>query len=124
MNDKPESLVTGVCIIAMYVTDLERSLRFYVDELGFQEKQAMPPGIIVESGNASLYIEGGMKECAVTEGRAKCAPTFETRSVRRAHALLKENGLQVSELQIFGETFATFIVADPDGNLIEFAGAP
>ncbi|HHH76049.1 MAG TPA: hypothetical protein ENL03_03375 [Phycisphaerae bacterium] len=43
--------------LAIYVTDLDKSKAFYIDQLGFEEGEEMQPGILLRSGDVTLYIE-------------------------------------------------------------------
>ena len=52
--------ITGLNVIAVYVTDLDTSVEFYTSMLGFvQSKIKMPPGILLETKDTMLYIEAG-----------------------------------------------------------------
>lgn len=56
---------------------------------------------------------------------AEFSPCFATDGVKAAYQSLKAAGVRiVGEYQEFGPQFAFFRVSDPDGNLIEIAGAP
>lgn len=118
--------VTGVAVIAVYVTDLERAHAFYTNVLGLYEKAPMPPGVMLGAGDTTIYLEGGR------EGRAAAgldAPTvslcFDTPSVRATWEALQAEGVVV--VDPYGELspeFAMFRIEDPDGNVIEFVGKP
>lgn len=86
----------------------------------------MPPGVLLKSGDITLYIEGGRRlREGEARGFAEFSPCFATDSVRRSYEILSNAGVQiVKEYQEFGPTFALFQIADPDGNLIEIAGEP
>ena len=60
----PTGLVTGLQVIAVYVSDLDRARGFYEGLLGFRETGAMPPGVVVSSGGVSLYLEPGRTNVA------------------------------------------------------------
>jgi len=120
--------VSGLNAVAVYVADLERAKAFYVGHLGFRPCGEMPPGILLSAGDVTIYIEGGRKpksaapliECEV----GFCLETAAG-SVKDAHAKLSAAGATIIEdYQEFAPTFAMFRIADPDGNVIEFAGKP
>jgi hypothetical protein len=53
------------------------------------------------------------------------SPCFASDSVREAYETLKEAGVKfVEDYNQSTDTFAMFRIADPDGNVIEFAGKP
>ena len=74
----------------------------------------------------TLYHEAGRKNRgAESRGFSEFSPCFATASVKQAYELLKSAGVTiVEEYQEYAPTFALFKIADPDGNLIEFAGQP
>ena len=118
--------VTGLAVLAVYVTDLERAKSFYVDMLGFEEAGPMDPGFCLSAGDLTLYLEPGRKafDKRVSE-YPEASPCFTTDSVKGAFMKLREAGVKiVSEYLQFGEEFGMFRIADPDGNVIEFAGTP
>ena len=125
-NLRRRSLVTGVNVIAIYVADLERAKRFYVDTLGLAERGGMAPGVVLSVGETTVYLEAG-RTGSVDPGIS--LPTvsicFDTPSVRAAFDELKAKSVRVvEELRSVGDDFAMFRIADPDGNVVEFAGKP
>ena len=119
-------LITDIQLAAVYVTDLDAAKAFYIDILGFEPGTDMPPGMIVNSGKAALYLEPGRTKKAEEPGTAtEVSAVFATESVKQAHSNLKEQGVtMVGEYQQFGDDFAFFRFADPDGNVHEFGGKP
>ncbi len=43
--------IRGINVLAVYVSDLERSKAFYTEILGFEEGDEVDPGILLKSGN-------------------------------------------------------------------------
>ena len=92
----------------------------------------MPPGTLLKSGEAMLYLEAGRKGRKGRKGRTDLPRTqlevsavFGTESVARARDHLEQQGVKlVGEYQQFGDDFAFFRFADPDGNVHEFGGKP
>ncbi|MBD3277920.1 MAG: hypothetical protein GF388_06450 [Candidatus Aegiribacteria sp.] len=113
-------------VLAVYVTDIARSEAFYRDHLGFEKVADLEPGILMEAGEVKLFLEGCReKQRSEKPATAEFSPWFSTDSVRGAYHALKKAGVPIStEYQEFAPTFALFRISDPDGNLIEFAGAP
>jgi len=118
--------VKDLNVLAIYVTDLERSREFYSKQLGFESAGEMPPGILLKSGQVTLYLEGGRKtKRSETSPATEFSPCFAVDSVKAAHDALRAAGVRVvTAYQEFAPTFALFRIADPDGNLIEYAGTP
>ena len=58
-GDKADGLVTGLQVLAVYVSELERARSFYEGLLGFKETGSMPPGVALSSGGVMLYLEPG-----------------------------------------------------------------
>lgn len=131
-----------LCIqdVMVFVRDLETSLRFYVDKLGFQliaDRRFLSPEDV-----ASGYPLGGWVEVAPPDGSANLtlvAPTpdrpeyqliggnrwvlFMTEDVHAKYREWSERGvyfLSEPEKPVWGGTFARF--EDPDGNLFGLEG--
>ncbi len=122
----PSCEVTGLNVIAVYVEDLERAKTFYIEHLGFKESaDEMPPGIMLEGGSVSLYLEGGRNSGTADADKSEFSPCFAVASVKKSYDALKQAGVcLLMDYQEFAPTFAMFRFADPDGNAIEIAGAP
>ncbi len=119
-------LVTGFQVAAVYTSDLDRARRFYVDMLGLEERGAMAPGVLLGVGSFTLYLEGGRVSGA---GAGMVSPTislcFDSSSIRAAYDKLRQAEVAVvEEYREYSPEFAMFRVADPDGNVLEFAGRP
>jgi catechol 2,3-dioxygenase-like lactoylglutathione lyase family enzyme len=118
--------VTGLAVIGIYVTDIKKATGFYVELLGFEVVAEMPPGLMLSAGGLTLYLEGGRK------GRATAgldAPTtsacLTTGSVKATWERMRKASVPVIETyREPADGFAMFRVEDPDGNVVEIAGAP
>jgi catechol 2,3-dioxygenase-like lactoylglutathione lyase family enzyme len=118
--------VTGLAVVAIYAGDIKKAMAFYVDQLGFEVAAEMPPGLLLSAGELTVYLEGGRK------GRANAgldAPTtsacFTSGSVKATWERLRRASVPV--IEVYKEPapgFAMFRVEDPDGNVVEVAGAP
>ena len=124
MSDTP--LVTDIQLIAVYVTDLDRAVTFYTDILGFTKGTDMPPGLILNSGKAMIYLEPGRTETDTEPNTTReVSAVFATKSVAAARKHLEDkNVTMIGDYQQFGDDFAFFRFADPDGNVHEFGGRP
>jgi len=121
-----EPIVTGIQVIGIYSTDLERARKFYVELLGLTVKQEMPPGLLLAAGDTTIYLEGG-RRLAVDPGLfgASTSVCFAAASIKKAYARLKASGAHIVEPYTeMAPDFAMFQIADPDGLVVEFAGKP
>jgi predicted enzyme related to lactoylglutathione lyase len=120
--------VNDLNTLAVYVTDLERAQAFYVEQLGFQPCDQMPPGVLLKAGEVTLYLEGGRKpksSSPLSESEVSFCLQTAAGGVKNAYEKLRSAGVAVvKDYQEFAPTFAAFRIADPDGNVIEFAGQP
>lgn len=122
----PTVQVTGLNVISIYVSDLERAEAFYRDHLGFEKADDMPPGVVMKAGDVILYLEGS-RQAQPDRGHtgSEFAICFACDSVRTASEELRKAGVTfVSDYEEHAPTFAFFQIEDADGNVIEFAGAP
>lgn len=115
--------VKDISVLALYVKDMGKSQEFYRHYLGFEKCQDMEPGVLMQAGQVTIYLEE--QSGGEYRGGSGFCPCFETESIRTSYEALREAGVTVKmEYREFGPSFAMFRIADPDGNLIEFAGAP
>ena len=122
----PTVVVNDMHVLAIYVTDLEKSEAFYSEHLGFKKIQDMSPGILMKAGEITLYLEAGRAEdrdkSSSTTGFCPC---FATDSIKTSFEAISDTGIPIaSSYQEFDPSFAFFRIRDPEGNLIEFAGTP
>lgn len=123
-DDRP--LVRGLAVGAVYVTDLDRSRRFYEGLLGLQFLCEMAPGVLLSAGDSQIYLEGG-RTAAATPGMQSVGTSlcFDCASVRLATSRLMEAGIPiVDEYRELAADFAMLRVQDPDGNVVELVGKP
>ena len=120
------ALVTGLNLIGVYVTDLKQAMHFYIDLLGFSDAGEMGPGRLLQSDEVTLYLEPGRKQPrAVAADVAEITACFKSHSVKTAFEQLQRQQLSFTmKYTEFSSDFCMFIVRDPDGNNIEFAGKP
>ena len=58
-TEQPTVQVTGLQVVAIYVSELERARAFYCGHLGFRQTGEMPPGIMLDAGGTTVYLEAG-----------------------------------------------------------------
>jgi catechol 2,3-dioxygenase-like lactoylglutathione lyase family enzyme len=126
-----QNLITGFQVLSIYVSDLARAVDFYTNVLGMETDEQYPPheakkGIILKAGGLMIYLEGGRSATNDPGMTANTiSPTFTTDSIRAAYEAIKaKNAPFVEDYYEESPDFAMFRVADPDGNIIEFAGKP
>lgn len=111
--------------ICLFVTDLERSLDFYCNQLGFTQMfeenypQFRLHNVYLRIG-PSQFIElfGNLPEIDNSKASIKhfCLHVDDARA---AHAELAAKGLPVSDVRIGSAKCVMFNLTDPDGNVIE-----
>lgn len=118
--------VTGLQVISVFCSDLQKSKNFYIDHLGFKQMQDMPPGVLLSAGELTVYLEPGRQSRTSKPLKfPEVSPCFDCGSVKEAFRDLKDAGITiVSDYVEYGPQFAMFKIADPDGNVIEFGGNP
>jgi catechol 2,3-dioxygenase-like lactoylglutathione lyase family enzyme len=116
----------------LLVADVERSLKFYVDVLGFSRGMTVPeqPPLVfgsVVSGNVEIFFnekETGVKEYAEFSGKpigATGTMFIELEQIESLHQRLKPLVPIVKPLVTQWYGVKEFAIADPDGYLITFA---
>ena len=111
--------------ICLFVSDLERSLDFYCNQLGFTKmfEEDYPQfhlhNVYLRIG-PSQFIElfGNLPEIDSSKASIKhfC---LHVDDARKAHAELSARGLPVSDVRVGGAKCVMFNLTDPDGNVIE-----
>ncbi len=119
-------MVTGVNVIGIYVTNFKRSMDFYTKILGLKDLGENGPGHMLDAGNMSIYLEESRKSTKIDAmSRADITVCFAADSVKSAYEkLLKKDVIITMEYEEYSPEFAMFIISDPDGNILEFAGNP
>ncbi|MEP7220696.1 MAG: VOC family protein [Bacteroidota bacterium] len=123
----PVVQVRNMGIIAIHVSDIARSARFYKEILGFREgEQMLSPGLSLEANDISIYLCNGRAPRRKEQMQyAEISLCFVVKGVKDAFDKLTAAGVEVMEPYEAGsEYFATCAIADPDGNMIEIWGNP
>jgi catechol 2,3-dioxygenase-like lactoylglutathione lyase family enzyme len=115
--------------LAIYVTDLDRAVRFYTDVLGFKLSAQVAPDLCFltsASGQIDIYLRAGHQPRGV--GVDECRLSFFLVSQRPAadtFAALRSAGVKMLDEapEFVGDGTFCFKFEDPDGNIIEVAGS-
>ena len=117
------SQIIGIHTVGIPVTDQERALRFYVDELGLETRLDLP------TGPAGRWIEVAPAPSPVTLAlipATSAAPSGVETGIRlitldaeSEHARLHNHGVEVGQVLRWPEVPPMFNLRDPDGNSLE-----
>lgn len=108
----------------LFVSDLERSLRFYEEALGLKPVRTMHPGdmdatlVFVSDGESAHELELGYVPARITpytQGDNEFHVAFSVDDMEASHALHEKMGCIVRD----PETEPVYFIQDPDGYLIE-----
>ncbi|MFW9803275.1 MAG: VOC family protein [Candidatus Thorarchaeota archaeon] len=114
--------MTSVCVIGVYVDDMEKALDFYCDKLGFKVRHKYDDCLIhLENEGPSLILETTENPAnAQYPGTSQVALGIEVKDVEAAAKRLR--GLGADVIHDSPQKFPVGIfmaVRDPAGNLIE-----
>jgi catechol 2,3-dioxygenase-like lactoylglutathione lyase family enzyme len=107
-------------VVPLTVSDVERSLTFYVDKIGFHLDHDVQPGNgmrviqLTPPGSACSIVFGTGMGDSRTPGSVKNLHLVVA-DITKAHALLAKNGVELSDIQDMGGVKYVYF-ADPDGN--------
>jgi predicted enzyme related to lactoylglutathione lyase len=116
--------------LAIYVTDLKKAKRFYIDILGFELTANLGPKLCFlksKSGEINIYMEGGKKPTSIDNQTSRLSFFLQAdNSASETYASLKAAGVKLLQRapELVGDGTACFQFEDPDGNIIEVAGKP
>ena len=118
-------MITGIAHVCFTVSDLERSLEFYRDGLGFKlafdfrDENGRRRGAYLHLGRRNfveLFV-GTLGERA--EGQSYRHTCLEVDDIEATVHALRERGIEVSEPKLGGDQSWQAWISDPDGNRIE-----
>lgn len=109
MNEK------GIFYIFLYVSDLERSKRFYGETLGWQIGTNEKDVAGFSFGNGYLVVHSDTRNDGKGRYGGGMWAAVQVEDIEHAHATLKDRGVKVGEIlsQPWGER--QFYFDDPDG---------
>ena len=115
--------MTSVCVIGIYVDDMDKAVEFYCKKLGFKEAERYDDGCIVrlENNGPPVILEKVEKAAKIEyPGSSQVVLGVETDNIEKTSKELKERGVEFlhDEPQAFvaGHVMA---MRDPSGNVLE-----
>jgi catechol 2,3-dioxygenase-like lactoylglutathione lyase family enzyme len=137
MRDKTSDAMTkllGVLETSLYVTDLERAIRFYREVLGLREipgahfaggrgaaLQVGPGPSVLLLFCARITLQGGDLPAHGTVGAGHSAFRVEASEMPAWRKRLAEHGVEFEKEFAFGANPPSIYFRDPDGNSLELA---
>jgi lactoylglutathione lyase len=115
--------VTSVCVIGIYVHDMEKARKFYCDSLGFKVKNEYEDGCIIqlEHDGPTLILEKveNMSQ-AKYPGHSQIVLGLETENIEQKSKELKSKGIEFIIDEPTEFVAGQFMVMkDPSGNILE-----
>lgn len=115
-------------LCTLYVDHFDENLKFYTEILGMKKIRDMEPGVLLSANDQlTIYLEGGREPGPTAGMEGPCTSIcFSTEEgIKTSYEKLKDAGVRmVGKYFDFGPEFHMFRIADPSGNIIEFAGKP
>jgi catechol 2,3-dioxygenase-like lactoylglutathione lyase family enzyme len=107
--------------VAFAVADLDRSIAFYCDGLGFELVGRDAEQAFVRLGERGFTLEfQNQPETAATARRAPDHVAFESADLDGYRDRLLAAGLDAPEVEIIGDGLKRFSLDDPDGVRLDF----
>jgi len=120
-------MIKGIAHVCYTVTDIEKSILFYTEKLGFRHAfdfrnaEGVRTGVYLKIGDGRSFIElfqaeGMSVESAKIGFQHLC---LETEDIEAARAELNRLGVETTEPLFAGDNAWQIWITDPDGNRIE-----
>ncbi len=116
--------IDGLRYVMLASGDLDRSIRFYRDDLGLPLEQQFEGFAFFGCGNATLILSSALRDRLVAGGSYPSEVVLGVPSVDAAHEELRQRGVSFinAPRQVNAEAWAANCT-DPDGHLLSFYGA-
>jgi len=120
----------GIRALAIYVTDMDRAIKFYTETLGFEIPTKIHPNLCFlkfKNSNLHIYLEGGKKSSAIDVDTSRLSFFLEPeKTVSEVYATLKTKNVKLLQEapELVQDDIACFQFQDPDGNILEVSGKP
>jgi predicted enzyme related to lactoylglutathione lyase len=112
-------------LIPLPVSDVDRAVAFYVDQLGFTQDFDVPPGdgvrivqLTPQGSGCSLGLGTGMDVYGGVPGSVR-GVHLVVEDLTETRAELVRRGVQIGEIRDFGGGVRGADFSDPDGNAFE-----
>ncbi|MHB9031419.1 MAG: VOC family protein [Anaerolineae bacterium] len=118
-------MITGIAHICLRVADLERSVKFYTETLGLKPAFAFhkPDGTwfgqYVYVGERNFIELFTAQLTAPAEGQSFGHFCLEVEDIEGTVRILRQRGVEVSDVKMGGDHAWQSWLTDPDGNRIE-----
>jgi lactoylglutathione lyase len=116
-------IIASVCVIGIYVHDMDKAVEFYCDKLGFKEAARYDDGCIVrlENDGPPVILEKVEKTGRIEyPGFSQVVLGIETNNIEQTSTELKERGVEFlhekPQAFVAGHMMA---MRDPSGNVLE-----
>jgi catechol 2,3-dioxygenase-like lactoylglutathione lyase family enzyme len=127
MNEQTTT-IDDVLTIGIPVSDQDRALQFYLDQLGFEKRRDVP---VPQFGGRWIEVAptGASVTIALVPAREETPAgvqtgiRLKTRDAAAVHSELHERGVEVGELLRWPGVPAMFALLDQDGNRLEIVEA-
>jgi catechol 2,3-dioxygenase-like lactoylglutathione lyase family enzyme len=121
--------IEGLNVVVLCASDLKRSIEFYTGTLGMKMGKNFGSGQLLQAGDdktgVTIHLEGGHEAQKPDLKKAQVSVCFRTSSIKASYEALKAAKVpMLMEYRELRQDFAMFMIADPDGLAIEFAGKP
>ncbi len=121
-------MITGLAHACFVVSDLERSVHFYCDQLGlkpafdFRNAEGRRTGLYIHIGGRSFLelFQGNLAERAQAQSYSHIC--LEVDDIEATVQALRQAGVEVTDIKLGGDHSYQAWLADPDGNRIELHG--
>jgi lactoylglutathione lyase len=131
MNDQTATPtpINDVLTIGVPVSDQDRALQFYLDQLGFEKRRDVPlpqfGGRWIEVAPARATVTIALVPArAETPAGVQTGIRLRTGDAAAVHADLQARGVEVGELLRWPGVPAMFALSDQDGNRLEIVESP
>ena len=115
--------MTSICVIGIYVDDMDKAVEFYCENLGFKEAQRYDDGCIVrlENEGPTVILEKVEKAGKIKyPGFSQVVLGVETDNIEQTSAELRAKGVEFlhdkPQAFVAGHVMA---MRDPSGNVLE-----
>jgi len=120
-------MIKGIAHVCYTVTDIEKSILFYTEKLGFchafdfRNSEGVRTGVYLKIGEGRSFIElfqadGESVESAKIGFQHLC---LETEDIEKTKTELNTRGIETTEPLFAGDNAWQIWITDPDGNRIE-----